>query len=81
MRHALDSAVAAGDSATGLRLCVAMGPFWLARVHRKEGIERLRAVLALPGDDDRLRARGLATAGQLLLRCARRPRRGRRPLQ
>ena len=29
VRHALDSAVAAGDSETGLRLCVAMGPFWL----------------------------------------------------
>jgi tetratricopeptide (TPR) repeat protein len=67
VRHALDSAVSAGDAATGLRLCVAMGPFWLAGMHWTEGIERLRAVLALPGDDDRLRARALATAGQLLL--------------
>ena len=68
VRHALDGAVAAGDAATGLRLCVAMGPFWLAGMHWTEGIERLRAVLALPtDDDDRLRARGLATVGQLLL--------------
>ncbi|MFL6097447.1 MAG: ATP-binding protein [Blastococcus sp.] len=67
VRHALDSAVATGDSASGLRLCVAMGPFWLATAHWSEGIERLRAVLALPRNDDRLRARGLATAGQLLL--------------
>jgi predicted ATPase/class 3 adenylate cyclase len=67
VRHALDSAVAAGDSGTGLRLCVAMGPFWLAGLHWTEGIERLRAVLGLPGDDGLLRARGLATAGQLLL--------------
>jgi predicted ATPase len=67
VRHALDSAVAAGDSSTGLRLCVAMGSFWLAGLHWTEGITRLRDVLDLPGDDDRLRARGLATAGQLLL--------------
>ena len=67
VRHALDSAVAAGDAVTGLRLCVAMGPFWLAGMHWTEGVERLRAVLALPADDDRLRARALATAGQLLL--------------
>ena len=57
----------AGDSSTGLRLCIAMGPFWLAGLHWNEGIARLRAVLDLPGDDDRLRARALATAGQLLL--------------
>jgi predicted ATPase/class 3 adenylate cyclase len=67
VRHALDSAVAVQDSANGLRLCVAMGPFWLAGMHWTEGIDRLRAVLALPGDDDRLRARALATAGQLLV--------------
>jgi predicted ATPase/class 3 adenylate cyclase/tetratricopeptide (TPR) repeat protein len=67
VRRALDSAVTAGDSATGLRLCVAMGPFWLAGLHWTEGVDRLRAILGLPGDDDRLRARGLATAGQLLL--------------
>ena len=67
VRHALDSAVADGDAVTGLRLCVAMGPFWLAGMHWSEGIERLRTVLDLPADDDRLRGRGLATAGQLLL--------------
>ncbi|HEV7187157.1 MAG TPA: adenylate/guanylate cyclase domain-containing protein [Blastococcus sp.] len=67
IRHALDSAVAAGDADTGLRLCIAMGPFWLAGMHWTEGIARLRAVLALSGDDDGLRARGLAAAGQLLV--------------
>ena len=59
--------MAAGDASTGLRLCMAMAPFWLGRAHWTEGIERLRAVLDLPGDDDRLRARALATAGKLLL--------------
>ena len=67
IRHALDSAVAADDSCTGLRLCIAMNPFWLAGLHWNEGIARLRAVLDLPGDDDRLRGRALATLGQLLL--------------
>lgn len=67
VRHAVDSAVAAGDWRTGLRLCSAMAPFWTAGLHWTEGIERLRAVLDLPGDDDGLRARALAAAGQLLL--------------
>ena len=67
VRHAVDSAVDAGDASTGLRLCVAMGPYWTSSLHWTEGIDRLRAVLALPGDDDRLRARALATAGHLLL--------------
>jgi predicted ATPase/class 3 adenylate cyclase len=67
VRRAIDSAVAAGDSSTGLRICVAMGSFWLAALNRTEGIDRLRSVLALPGTDDVLRARGLATAGQLLM--------------
>ena len=67
IRHAVDTAVAAGDSETGLRLCVAMAPFWTSGLHWTEGIDRLRTVLALPGDDDRLRGRALATAGKLLL--------------
>jgi predicted ATPase/class 3 adenylate cyclase len=67
IRHAVDSAVAAGDSDTGLRLCVAMAPYWTSGVHWTEGIDRLRAVLELHGDDDRLRGRALAAAGKLLL--------------
>jgi predicted ATPase/class 3 adenylate cyclase len=67
VRHAVDSALAAGDLSTGLRLCVAMAPYWTSSLHWTEGIDRLRAVLDLPGDDDRLRAQALAAAGQLLL--------------
>jgi predicted ATPase/class 3 adenylate cyclase len=67
IRHAVDTAVGAGDADTGMRLCVAMGAFWTSGLHWTEGIDRLRAVLALPSDDDRLRGRALATAGKLLL--------------
>jgi predicted ATPase/class 3 adenylate cyclase len=67
VRRAVETAVAAGDAAVGLRLCAAMAPFWISDGHLVEGTDRLRAVLALPGGDDRLRGRALAAAGSLLL--------------
>lgn len=67
IRRAVDTAVAAADFPVALRLCTAMAPFWTSAGYWTEGTERLRAVVALPGGDDRLRGRALVATGNLLL--------------
>jgi predicted ATPase/class 3 adenylate cyclase len=67
VRRALDSAVSAADADTALRLAAAMAPFWTSGGFWTEGVDRLAAALALPGGDERTRARALVAAGQLAL--------------
>jgi predicted ATPase len=67
VRRALDTAQGAGDATAGLRLAVAIAPFWTSGGHWSEGSDRLHALLELPGADDGLRARALVAAGNLLL--------------
>jgi predicted ATPase/class 3 adenylate cyclase len=67
VRRAVESAVAAGDVDTALRLTAAMAPFWTSAGHWTEGTERLAAALSLPGGEPRLRGRALVAAGQLAL--------------
>lgn len=66
LRAALDWMTAAGNTEWGLRLAVAIFPFWERNEHLSEGRKRLDALLALPhSGNELLRARGLFTLGVL----------------
>jgi predicted ATPase/class 3 adenylate cyclase len=68
LRAALDWAVQTDEAILGLRLSTALAGFWQEQGYHSEGQERLAAVLALPGAQDRtaLRARALRTRGSLV---------------
>jgi predicted ATPase/class 3 adenylate cyclase len=65
LRAALTWAEEAGDAATGLRLAAASWRFWQMRGHLHEARDRLRRMLAQPGEgvELRLRARALEALG------------------
>ncbi|HEX5506341.1 MAG TPA: LuxR C-terminal-related transcriptional regulator, partial [Thermomicrobiales bacterium] len=68
LRAALRWAEERGEAESGLRLVVALAPFWEVRGHLGEGRRWLTAALAAPGANDAapaLRARALAVAGWL----------------
>jgi predicted ATPase len=56
VRLAVDTAVAAADAVTALRLCTAMTPFWTSHGDWAEGCARLEAALKLTAGDSGLRA-------------------------
>jgi predicted ATPase/DNA-binding SARP family transcriptional activator/Tfp pilus assembly protein PilF len=67
---ALDWCMEAGDAETGLRLAIALTPFWNIRGHVPLGRERLDTMLDLAARDhisDELFARVWSSAGQLAL--------------
>jgi non-specific serine/threonine protein kinase len=47
LRAALDACEESGQAEIGLRLCVALTPFWSVRGHLREGRERLTRLMAL----------------------------------
>lgn len=67
LRAALAWSVARGEAEEGLRLGVALVPFWKARFDWTEGLHWLEALLALPNATEHpaLRARALHGAGTL----------------
>lgn len=68
-RAAIDWLTAAGNTEWGLRLAVAIFPFWERSEHLSEGRKRLDALVALPhSGDELLRARALFTLS--VLACA-----------
>jgi predicted ATPase/DNA-binding CsgD family transcriptional regulator len=64
LRAALGWAVSRREAALGLRLAVALQPFWLTR-HLAEGRDWLTRLLALPGAPAARRGAALFAAGQL----------------
>ncbi len=66
LRAALDWLTATGDEGAVLRLCGALGWFWLSHAHLVEGARRIETALGSAASDARARARALTTAGQLL---------------
>jgi predicted ATPase/class 3 adenylate cyclase len=68
LRAALAWLESSGDHAAALRLGTALWRFWTARGQLREGGERLQALLALPGAQERssTRARALHGAGTIL---------------
>ena len=67
VRRAVDSAIAAGDADTAMRLGVAMAPFWTSHGDWTEGSERLDGALSVPGGDPQVRGRARAALGNLAL--------------
>lgn len=67
VRLALDTAQAAGEVNTSLRLATAMSPFWTSHGDWSEGAERLAAALALDNGDLTSRAKAHAALGGLQL--------------
>jgi tetratricopeptide (TPR) repeat protein len=66
IRAALDFAVASGEADLGLRLAAATWRFWQARGHLHEGKRRVEEVLALPGGEQRHRAKAIEALGGIL---------------
>ena len=67
LRIAIERAAANGWVEVALRLGAALWRFWQMRGHLREGRERLRGVLTLPGAEQhpKARARALAAAGSV----------------
>jgi len=65
LRAALAWAEEQGEIETGLRLGGALWRFWIMRTHMREGQERLRRLLALPGARTSARARALHGLGTI----------------
>lgn len=66
LRSALDWASTKSDAGVSLRLTTALAEFWVRGWwHQTEGRQRIRAVLARPGGELRLRSRLLWRAGEL----------------
>jgi tetratricopeptide (TPR) repeat protein len=63
LRAALSWAEEQGEIETALRLGGALWRFWIMRTHMREGQERLRGLLALPGAGTRTAARARALHG------------------
>jgi len=63
LRAALAWAEEQGEIETGLRLGAALWRFWVMRTHMREGQERLRRLLALPGAGARTSERARALHG------------------
>jgi hypothetical protein len=68
MRAALEWSVGSGNAEPGLRLGAALGWFWFLHVHRREGVQWLEQLLALPPGAPTIdRARALDAAVLLVI--------------
>ena len=67
LRRAVDTAVESNDAESALRLCAALGPFWMSHGDWTEGSLRLDAALSIAGGEDRLHGRALVALAHLLL--------------
>ncbi|HEY7603636.1 MAG TPA: tetratricopeptide repeat protein [Gaiellaceae bacterium] len=70
LQAGLDTLLAV-DKPAALRLCVALGPFWLRRIELEEGHRRIQEALAAVPERDETREAALLAASALDLRAAR----------
>ncbi|MDA1311780.1 MAG: protein kinase [Acidobacteria bacterium] len=63
IRAALRWAQETGAAEVGLAIGAALWRFWIARGHTQEGLQKLEALLALPGDENLIEARIRALNG------------------
>ena len=72
LRSALQWSCESGAAETGVRLAGALGPFWQARGHLREGLGWIERTLSLPGAESlgAVRAKALRHAGALAARLA-----------
>jgi len=70
LRQALSYCLGSGDAETGLRICTAVGPAWIARGSFAEGAEWFDSFLGLGGRSVRSAVRGPALVGRAQLALA-----------